>query len=334
MEFAFGEKHGRARPRPRGRRSPAGAARPTAGPCPSTSARSSPRSSDASSRSSLDFAAGPRPRGLRARDATGPAPPSRPPRGQADGRAHGRPGDGRPARTSTWPPWPAASLEAAPELQELQPTSPTAAAPTCVEHEAVTARRRGAVHRGEAGRADLPRLPAELLPDQHGRRPSSSTGAIGEEAVLTGPDQPRPRPLLRQRGHRALARGRGGDGDGRRQPRPPTSPTAVENALVNRDRERRVRARHGRGPGSSEPLREPADVVIVDPPRVGLTNKALAPDPPDLGAPSVVYVSCNPESLARDLRAFREAGYRVASLRPFDLFPHTPHLETLAVLSR
>ena len=53
-----------------------------------------------------------------------------------------------------------------------------------------------------------------------------------------------------------------------------------------------------------------------------------------LGAPAVVYVSCNPRSLARDLRGFLDAGYRPASLSPFDFFPHTPHLETLAVLVR
>lgn len=108
--------------------------------------------------------------------------------------------------------------------------------------------------------------------------------------------------------------------------------TAVENALVNRvDNVEFV-------PGTVEDLgdrvlREPADAVVIDPPRVGLTNKALR-QTLRAGAPVVVYVSCNPASLARDLRAFREAGYRAASLQPFDLFPHTPHLETLAVLAR
>jgi 23S rRNA (uracil1939-C5)-methyltransferase len=107
---------------------------------------------------------------------------------------------------------------------------------------------------------------------------------------------------------------------------------AVENALVNRiDNAEFV-------PGTveallAEPRREPADVVIVDPPRVGLTTKALRRTIA-LAAPAVVYVSCNPASLARDLRGFVEAGYRIASLSPFDLFPHTPHLETLAVLVR
>lgn len=107
---------------------------------------------------------------------------------------------------------------------------------------------------------------------------------------------------------------------------------AVENALINGIENAAFL------PGTveailAEPLRETADVVVVDPPRAGLTAKALRRTIA-LGAPAVVYVSCNPASLARDLRAFAEAGYRAASLSPFDFFPHTPHLETLAVLVR
>ncbi|HDT14044.1 MAG TPA: 23S rRNA (uracil(1939)-C(5))-methyltransferase RlmD [Candidatus Aminicenantes bacterium] len=107
---------------------------------------------------------------------------------------------------------------------------------------------------------------------------------------------------------------------------------AVENALINRIENAAF------VPGTveallAEPKREPADVVIVDPPRVGLTPKALR-QVIALGAPAVVYVSCNPRSLCRDLCGFTEAGYKVASLFPFDLFPHTPHLETLTILLR
>jgi 23S rRNA (uracil1939-C5)-methyltransferase len=107
---------------------------------------------------------------------------------------------------------------------------------------------------------------------------------------------------------------------------------AVENALINRVENIAF------VPGTvesllSEPLREPADVVIVDPPRVGLTGKALR-RVLAVGVPALVYVSCNPVSLARDLPTLLEAGYRIRSLSPFDLFPHTPHLETLAVLSK
>jgi 23S rRNA (uracil1939-C5)-methyltransferase len=107
---------------------------------------------------------------------------------------------------------------------------------------------------------------------------------------------------------------------------------AVENALLNRIGNVQFMA------GTveallAEPDREPADLVIVDPPRAGLTGKALKRTIA-VGAPAVVYVSCNPGSLGRDLRGFVEAGYRVVSLSPFDLVPHTPHLETLAVLVR
>jgi 23S rRNA (uracil1939-C5)-methyltransferase len=107
---------------------------------------------------------------------------------------------------------------------------------------------------------------------------------------------------------------------------------AVENALVNRIENAEFLAGTVEGLLAA-PLREPAQIVIVDPPRVGLTPKALRRTIA-VGAPAVIYVSCHPASLARDLRGFLDAGYRIASLSPFDFFPHTPHLETLAVLIR
>ena len=76
--------------------------------------------------------------------------------------------------------------------------------------------------------------------------------------------------------------------------------------------------------------RGPVDVLLVDPPRSGLATAAGAAA--GLGAPRVVYVSCNPSTLARDLRGFVEAGYRVASVAPIDLFPQTFHVETVCTL--
>jgi 23S rRNA (uracil1939-C5)-methyltransferase len=86
-----------------------------------------------------------------------------------------------------------------------------------------------------------------------------------------------------------------------------------------------------------EDLRERAgepDVVVVDPPRAGLAGKALR-RVGRLGAPRLVYVSCNPTTLASDVKELTgEYGYRLERARPVDMFPHTPHIETVALLSR
>ncbi|MEN6312108.1 MAG: 23S rRNA (uracil(1939)-C(5))-methyltransferase RlmD [Acidobacteriota bacterium] len=82
----------------------------------------------------------------------------------------------------------------------------------------------------------------------------------------------------------------------------------------------------------SRPVEAP-DVLILDPPRPGLTPKALM-NIMALEAPKIAYVSCNPAALARNLRYFLGRRYRCAAVVPFDFFPHTPHLETLAMLAR
>jgi 23S rRNA (uracil1939-C5)-methyltransferase len=86
-----------------------------------------------------------------------------------------------------------------------------------------------------------------------------------------------------------------------------------------------------------EELRERSgapDVVVVDPPRAGLAGKALR-RLGEIGAPRVVYVSCNPTTLASDVKALAaDYGYRLVRARPVDMFPHTPHVETVALLER
>lgn len=72
-------------------------------------------------------------------------------------------------------------------------------------------------------------------------------------------------------------------------------------------------------------------VIIVDPPRKGLgeeTSKALV----DLSPDRIVYVSCNPETQARDLRILTDGGYTVELIKPFDMFPRTQHVESIAFL--
>jgi len=75
------------------------------------------------------------------------------------------------------------------------------------------------------------------------------------------------------------------------------------------------------------------DLVVLDPPRAGLHQKVV-PSVLALAAPRIVYVSCNPESAGRDLAALTAGGYRVRRIRPVDLFPHTPHVETVITLDR
>jgi len=86
-----------------------------------------------------------------------------------------------------------------------------------------------------------------------------------------------------------------------------------------------------------EDLRERAgdpDVVVVDPPRAGLSGKALRRIA-RLEPKRIVYVSCNPTTLAGNVKELGgEWGYRLERARPVDMFPHTPHVETVALLTR
>lgn len=78
---------------------------------------------------------------------------------------------------------------------------------------------------------------------------------------------------------------------------------------------------------------KPTDLVVVDPPRPGLHKGAV-----DLllrvAAPNLIYVSCNPATLARDLKRLVEGGYAVEAIQPVDMFPHTFHIEAVARLKR
>ncbi|HET9373198.1 MAG TPA: TRAM domain-containing protein [Vicinamibacterales bacterium] len=78
---------------------------------------------------------------------------------------------------------------------------------------------------------------------------------------------------------------------------------------------------------------ETPDTVVVDPPRTG-ASKAAIEGLIRWRAPRIVYVSCDPPTLARDAARLFEAGYTLAGLEAFDMFPNTPHVETVAVFER
>jgi 23S rRNA (uracil1939-C5)-methyltransferase len=76
------------------------------------------------------------------------------------------------------------------------------------------------------------------------------------------------------------------------------------------------------------------DVVVVDPPRAGLAGKALR-RVGRIGARRIVYVSCNPTTLASDVKVLRgEWGYELRRVQPVDMFPHTPHVECVSLLEQ
>ncbi len=80
-------------------------------------------------------------------------------------------------------------------------------------------------------------------------------------------------------------------------------------------------------------IEEKPDIVIVDPPRPGVSSKALR-QIIDCRVPTIVYVSCNPKSLAENLKELAAAGYQAQRVKLVDMFPHTPHVETVVLMSK
>ncbi|MCX0246565.1 class I SAM-dependent RNA methyltransferase [Streptomyces drozdowiczii] len=107
---------------------------------------------------------------------------------------------------------------------------------------------------------------------------------------------------------------------------------AVEDARHNLADLDRVRIEHGKvdqvlpRTGITE-----CDLIVLDPPRAG-AGRATVKQLVALGARRIAYVACDPAALARDISYFAEGGYRVRTLRAFDLFPMTHHVECVAIL--
>lgn len=106
--------------------------------------------------------------------------------------------------------------------------------------------------------------------------------------------------------------------------------TAIADLRVNAPHARVVASQMANAFGS---LPETVDLIVVDPPREGMGKQVVA-GLVGLGARSIVSVSCDPASFARDARHLVDSGYVLVSVQPIDLFPQTPHIETVSHFTR
>ncbi len=111
------------------------------------------------------------------------------------------------------------------------------------------------------------------------------------------------------------------------------SESACEDYAVNLDEFDNVELYVGAAEQILPALKIQPDIVVVDPPRAGIERQALDALI-ELQPNTIAYVSCDPATLARDLKRLVAAGYRLEKVTPFDLFPQTFHVETIALLTR
>ncbi|MCZ6788676.1 MAG: Maf family nucleotide pyrophosphatase [Chloroflexi bacterium] len=110
------------------------------------------------------------------------------------------------------------------------------------------------------------------------------------------------------------------------------SASAIQDAEQNLAAFSNVEIRPGKTEDVLDGLDMPVDAAIVDPPRVGCHPRTLE-SLMRLAPPRLVYISCDPVSLARDLKILSDGPYRVESVQPVDMFPQTHHVECLTTLT-
>lgn len=98
---------------------------------------------------------------------------------------------------------------------------------------------------------------------------------------------------------------------------------------------RSISARIVEADASAHVIPKSTSLVVLDPPRDGarLVCEALAARPKGK-APAIVYVACDPPTLARDVKTLVSSGYAIGAIETFEMFPHTSHVETVVTLER
>ena len=108
---------------------------------------------------------------------------------------------------------------------------------------------------------------------------------------------------------------------------------AAKNAQLSSVPESRLRLMPSKVEDAIEHLvRQPWDAAVIDPPRSGCPDAVMRTLVRRIAPPRLVIVSCNPEALMDEMRLAYDAGYRATLVQPVDMFPHTPHIETVVVL--
>lgn len=109
-----------------------------------------------------------------------------------------------------------------------------------------------------------------------------------------------------------------------------SSPSAVDDLLANTEERANVEIVEGAVEDVLPEIAVPVDAVLLDPPRSGVDRFALD-GLVDLGPRRIVYVSCDPATLARDAKRLGRGGYRLVETQPVDMFPQTYHVESVSL---
>ena len=108
---------------------------------------------------------------------------------------------------------------------------------------------------------------------------------------------------------------------------------AKENAKRNGLRDYKFIAKNAKFIDSNFIKKEKIDAITVDPPRAGL-DKDLIKTIAKSDIAKIVYISCNPQTLARDIKRFMDRGYKLEKIKAVDMFPQTMHIESIALLAK